>query len=84
VTLSCSSSCQFPSYKVTALALFPVIVGGLNRRMSYPHLFLWLSADTNVILLLLACADLGLLRVTCVSSNQMHVLLVSLELAVVE
>jgi hypothetical protein len=84
VTLSCSSSCQFPSYKVTALALFPVIAGGLNRRSSYPHLFLWSSADTNVILLLLACADLGLLRATCVSSNQMHVLLVSLELAVVE
>jgi hypothetical protein len=38
----------------------------------------------NVILMLLACADLGLLRVTCVSSNQIHVLLVSLELAVVE
>jgi hypothetical protein len=38
----------------------------------------------NVILMLLACADLGLLRVTCVSSNQIRVLLVSLELAVVE
>jgi hypothetical protein len=38
----------------------------------------------NVILSLLACADLGLLRVMCVSSSQMHVLLVLLELTVVE
>jgi hypothetical protein len=38
----------------------------------------------NVILLLLACADLGLLRVTCVSSSQTCVFLVSLELAMVE
>jgi hypothetical protein len=47
-------------------------------------LFLWSSADTNVILSLNAWADRGLLRATCVSSNQMRVLLVSLELAVVE
>jgi hypothetical protein len=52
--------------------------------MSYPHLFLGSSADMNVILLLVSCADCGLLRVTCMSSSQMHVLLVSLELAVVE
>jgi hypothetical protein len=58
--------------------------GGLNRRMSYPHLFLGSRADTNVILLLVACADHGLLRATCMSSNQTYVLLVSLELAVVE
>jgi hypothetical protein len=38
----------------------------------------------NVIHLLFACADLGLLRVTCMSSSQMRVLLVSLELAMVE
>jgi hypothetical protein len=84
VVLSCSSSCQLPSYSVTALALFPVIAGGLNRRTSYPHLFLWSRVDTNVICLLFACVDLGLLRATCVSSSQMRVLLVSLELAVVE
>jgi hypothetical protein len=38
----------------------------------------------NVILSLLAYANLGLLRVTCMSSSQTCVLLVSLELAVVE
>jgi hypothetical protein len=38
----------------------------------------------NVILSLVACANRGLLRATCVSSSQMRVLLVSLELAVVE
>jgi hypothetical protein len=69
---------------VIALALFPVAAGGLNRRTLYPHLFLWSRADTKVILSLLACADLVLLRVMWVSSNQMHVFLVSLELAVVE
>jgi hypothetical protein len=58
--------------------------GGLNRRTSYPRLFLESSAETNVILSLVACADRGLLRATCVSSNQTRVLLVSLELAVVE
>jgi hypothetical protein len=84
VMLLCSSSCQLPLYSVTALALFPVAAGGLNRRTSYPHLFLWLSADTNVIHLLFAGADLALLRVTCVSSNQMCELLVSLELAMIE
>jgi hypothetical protein len=81
---SCSSSCQWSAYKVTALAFCPVAAGGLNKRMSYPRLFPGSSADTNVILLLVACANRGLLRATCVSSNQMHVLLVSLELAVVE
>jgi hypothetical protein len=84
VLTSCSSLCQWPSYSVTALAFYPVDAGGLNRRTSYPRLFLWLSADTNVILSLDACADCGLLRVMCVSSNQTRVLLVSLELAVVE
>jgi hypothetical protein len=64
VTLSCLSSCHWSSYKVTALALFPVDAGGLNKRTSYPCLFLWSKADTKVILLLLACADLVLLRVT--------------------
>jgi hypothetical protein len=84
VQTSCSSSCQWPSYRVTALAFSPVAAGGLNRRTSYPCLFLWSSADTNVILSLVACANRGLLRVTCVSSNQTDVLLVSLELAMVE
>jgi hypothetical protein len=84
VLASWSSSCHRPSYRVTALAFCPVCAGGLNRRTSYPRLFLWSSADTNVILSLDAWADRGLLRATCVSSNQMCVLLVSLELAVVE
>jgi hypothetical protein len=84
VLTSCLSSCQWPSYTVTALAFCPVDVSGLNRRTLYPHLFLWSSADTNVILSLVACADCGLLRATCVSSSQMRVLLVSLELAMVE
>jgi hypothetical protein len=57
---------------------------GLIKRTSYPRLFLGSSADTNVILSLVACADHGLLRATCVSSSQTRVLLVSLELAVVE
>jgi hypothetical protein len=82
--MSCSSSCQWPLYTVTALAFCPVDAGGLNRRTLYPHLFLWSSADMNVILLLVACANHGLLRVMCVSSSQTCVLLVSLELAVVE
>jgi hypothetical protein len=69
---------------VTALAFWPVDAGGLNSRMSYPRLFLGLSADTNVIRSLDACAERGLLRAMCVSSNQTRVLLVSLELAVVE
>jgi hypothetical protein len=76
--------CHCPSYRVTALAFCPVCAGGLNKRTSYPHLFLWSSADTNVILSLDACADRGLLRAMCVSSSQTCVLLVSLELAVVE
>jgi hypothetical protein len=62
VALSCSSSCHWSSYKVTALAFLPVDAGGLNRRMSYSCLFLWSRADTKVILSLLACADLVLLR----------------------
>jgi hypothetical protein len=69
---------------VTALAFWPVDAGGLNSKTSYPRLFLGSSADTNVIRSLDACAEHGLLRVTCVSSNQTRVLLVSLELAVVE
>jgi hypothetical protein len=80
----CLSLCQWSAYRVTALAFCPVAAGGLNKRMSYPYLFLRSSAETDVILSLVACADRGLLRVTCVSSNQTHVLLVSLELAVVE
>ena len=80
----CSSSCQWSAYRVTALAFFPVAAGGLNKRTSYPHLFLGSSADMNVILSLVACADCGLLRATYVSSSQTRVLLVSLELAVVE
>ena len=69
---------------MTALAFCPVDAGRLNKRTLYPCLFLWLSADTNVIRLLDACADRGLLRAMCVSSSQTRVLLVSLELAVVE
>jgi hypothetical protein len=81
---SCSSSCQRPAYRVTALVFFADFGGGLNKRTLYPHLFLWSSADTKVIRLFVACADFDLLRATCVSSSQTHVLLVSLELAVVE
>jgi hypothetical protein len=82
--VSWSSSCQQSSYRVTALAFWFVDAGGLNNRTSYPRLFLGSSADMNVIRSLDACAECGLLRATCVSSNQMRVLLVSLELAVVE
>jgi hypothetical protein len=81
---SCSSLCQRPAYKVTALVFFPDFGGGLNRRMSYPRLFLWSSADMKVIRSFVLCADFDLLRATCVSSSQTCVLLVSLELAVVE
>jgi hypothetical protein len=84
VRVSWSSSCHWLSYKVTARAFWFVFAGGLNKRTSYPCLFLESSAVTNVILPLVACADRGLLRATCVSSNQTRVLLVSLELAVVE
>jgi hypothetical protein len=84
VWVSWSSSCQRSLYRVTALAFWPVDAGGLNSRTSYPRLFLGSRADTNVIRLLDACAECGLLRATCVSSNQTRVLLVSLELAVVE
>jgi hypothetical protein len=84
VRTSCSSSCQLFVYRVTALAFCPVAAGGLNKRMSYPRLFLGSSADMNVILSLVACADRGLLRVMCMCSSQTHVLLVSLELAMVE
>jgi hypothetical protein len=55
---------------VTALAFWPVEAGGLNNRTLYPRLFLGSSADTNVIRSLDACAERGLLRATCVSSNQ--------------
>jgi hypothetical protein len=82
--VSWSNSCQRLSYRVTALAFWPVDAGGLNNRTSYPHLFLGSRADTNVIRSLDACAERGLLRATCVSSNQTQVFLVSLELAVVE
>jgi hypothetical protein len=81
---SFSSSCQRPAYRVTALVFFADFGGGLNRRTSYPHLFLWSSADTKVIHSFVDCADFNLLRATCVSSSQTHVLLVSLELAMVE
>jgi hypothetical protein len=84
VRVSWSSSCHWSSYRVTARAFWFVLGGGLNRRTSYPRLFLESSAVTNVILPLVACAERGLLRATCVSSNQTRVLLVSLELAVVE
>ena len=40
VLTSWSSLCHRPSYSVTALAFCPVCVGGLNKRTSYPHLFL--------------------------------------------
>jgi hypothetical protein len=62
VVLSCSSSCQRPPYKMTALVFFPWAVGGLKRRTSYPCLFLLSRADTNVIHSLFAWADLALLR----------------------
>jgi hypothetical protein len=78
------SSCHCPSYRVTARAFWFEFAGGLNNRTSYPRLFLESRAETNVILSLVACADRGLLRATCVSSSQTRVLLVSLELAVVE
>jgi hypothetical protein len=81
---SCSSSCQRPVYRVTALVFFAEFSGGLNKRTSYPHLFLWSSADTKVIRSFVVCADFDLLRATCVSFSQTCVLLVSLELAVVE
>jgi hypothetical protein len=81
---SWSSLCHCPSYRVTACAFWFELGGGLNRRTSYPRLFLESSAETNVILLFVACADRGFLRATCVSSSQTRVLLVSLELAVVE
>jgi hypothetical protein len=81
---SCSNSCQRPAYRVMALVFFPDFSGGLNKRTSYPCLFLWSSADTKVIHSFVVCADFDLLRATCVSFSQMCVLLVSLELAVVE
>jgi hypothetical protein len=81
---SCSSSCQRPPYRVTALVFFADLSGGLNKRTSYPRLFLWSRADTKVIRSFVDCADPNLLRAMCVSSSQTHVLLVSLELAVVE
>jgi hypothetical protein len=68
--VSCSSSYQQSLYRVTALAFWPVDAGGLNSRTSYPRLFLGSRADTNVIRSLDACAERGLLRATCVSSNQ--------------
>jgi hypothetical protein len=40
VLASWSSSCHHPSCKVTALAFCPVCAGGLNKRTSYPRLFL--------------------------------------------
>ena len=81
---SCSSSCQRPPYRVTALVFFADLSGGLNKRTSYPRLFLWSSADMKVIRSFVLCANFDLLRATCVSSSQTCVLLVSLELAVVE
>jgi hypothetical protein len=84
VWTSCLSLCQWSAYRVTALAFCPVVAGGLNKRTSYPHLFLGSKANTKVILSLVACADCGLLRATCASSSQTCVLLVSLELAMVE
>ena len=69
---------------MTALVFLPDFSGGLNKRTLYPHLFLWSSADTKVIRSFVDCADLDLLRATCVSSSQTRVLLVSLELAMVE
>jgi hypothetical protein len=81
---SCSNLCQRPAYKVTALVFFPDFGGGLNKRTSYPRLFLWSSADTKVICSFVVCADFDLLRAMCVSFSQTCVLLVSLELAVVE
>jgi hypothetical protein len=61
---SCSNSCHWPPNRVTALFFFPEPTGGLNKRMSYPRLFRWSSADTKVMRSLFACADLVLLRAT--------------------
>jgi len=56
----------------------------LYKRKSYPLVF-WLSrADKNSMRGLFACAEPFLCKATCMSSSQMRVLLVSLELAVVE
>ena len=54
VRVSWSSSCHWPSYGVTARAFWFVFAGGLNKRTSYPRLFLESSAETNVILSLVA------------------------------
>jgi hypothetical protein len=84
VAASCSSLHQVPLYRVTALVFFPVLTGGQNRRTLYPLLFLLSNTDMNVMCLLFACAELVLLRAMCMSSSQICVLLVSLELAMVE
>jgi hypothetical protein len=62
--VSWSSSCHWPSYRVTARVFWFVFAGGLNRRTSYPRLFLESSAEINKTLSLVACADRGLLRAT--------------------
>ena len=69
---------------MTALGFFPSIAGGLHRRTLYPLLFRLSRADKNSIRELFACGEPFLLKATWVSSSQIQVLLVSLELAVVE
>ena len=73
VAVSCSSSCQCPSYNVTAQGFFPFEAVVLNMRKSYPLVF-WLSrADMNVMHLLFACNEPLCCRATCVSSSQVQV-----------
>jgi len=69
---------------VTALGFFPSVGGGLYKRTSYPLLFRLSRADKNSICELFACGKPFFLKAMWVSSSQMRVLLVSLELAVVE
>jgi len=69
---------------VTALGFFPSEGGGLYKRTSYPLLFRLSRADKNSIRELFACGEPFFVKATWVSSNQMRVILVALELAVVE
>ena len=69
---------------MTALGFFPSVGGGLYKRTSYPLLFRLSRANRNSIRELFVCAKPFFLKVTWVSSSQVRVLLVSLELAVVE
>jgi hypothetical protein len=63
----------------SALWLLVVLIGGCRILVCFLN-----QVQIQMFLSLVACADHGLLRVTCVSSSQTRVLLVSLELTVVE